>query len=98
ATCPTPSLHDALPIFLIFHLIGQVMVLGKRSATEAPIVVRVAGIACGLAILQLVVAGAIIGMKLPPVVRSVHQAVGVSIWISTRSEEHTSELQSLRHL
>ena len=33
--------------------------------------------------LQLLVAGAMIGMKLPPVLRSVHQAVGVSIWIST---------------
>jgi heme A synthase len=77
--------HRAVAILLILHLFGQVMTLRKRRATEAPVVVRAASIAFGLALLQLVVAGAMIGMKLPPVLRSVHQAVGVSIWISTFS-------------
>lgn len=75
--------HRVIAIFLILHLFGLVMALRKRSRTEAPIVVRAAGVAFGLAFLQLLVAGALIGMKLPPTLRSLHQAVGVSIWIST---------------
>jgi hypothetical protein len=34
-------------------------------------------------VLQLLIAGAMIGMRLPPVLRSLHEAVGVSIWIAT---------------
>lgn len=75
--------HRVTAAFLVFHLVGMVLALRKRVRTEAPVVVRAARIACGLAILQLVVAGAMIGMQLPPVLRSVHQAVGVLIWIWT---------------
>lgn len=75
--------HRVVAFLLIAHLFGQIMALRKRNRTEAPVVVRAASIAFGFAVLQLLVAGAMIGMKLPPVLRSVHQAVGVSIWIST---------------
>jgi heme A synthase len=75
--------HRVIAILLIFHLFGVVMGLRKRIRTEAPVVVRAARIAFSLAVLQLLIAGAMIGMKLPPVLRSVHQAVGVAIWIST---------------
>jgi hypothetical protein len=34
-------------------------------------------------VLQLLVAGAMIGMHLPPVLRSLHEATGVSVWIAT---------------
>jgi heme A synthase len=75
--------HRVIAFLLIFHLFGVVMALRKRAATEAPIVVTAARFAFGLACLQLLVAGAMIGMKLPPVLRSAHQAIGASIWIST---------------
>ena len=75
--------HRVAAVLLIGHLFGQIMALRKRSRTEAPVVVRAATIAFSFAMLQLLVAGAMIGMKLPPVLRSVHQAVGVSIWIAT---------------
>jgi cytochrome c oxidase assembly protein subunit 15 len=75
--------HRVIAVLLILHLFGQVMALRKRQRTEAPVVIRAATIAFGIAVLQLLVAGAMIGMKLPPVLRSVHQAVGVSIWIGT---------------
>jgi heme A synthase len=74
--------HRALAILLFFHLLGTVIALRKRSRTEAPVIVRTANVAFGFVVLQLLIAGAMIGMKLPPVLRSVHQAVGVSIWIS----------------
>ena len=75
--------HRVIAILLVLHLIGMVIALRKRARVEAPIVVRAAGVACGLAILQVLVAGAMIGLKLPPTLRSIHQAVGVAIWIST---------------
>jgi heme a synthase len=75
--------HRTLAVLLILHLFGVVMALRKRSATEAPAIVSAARFAFGLAFLQLLVAGAMIGMKLPPTLRSLHQAIGVCIWIST---------------
>jgi heme A synthase len=74
--------HRAIAILLFLHLFGTVIALRKRSRTEAPVVVRTATVAFGFIVLQLLVAGAMIGMKLPPALRSVHQAIGVSIWIS----------------
>jgi cytochrome c oxidase assembly protein subunit 15 len=74
--------HRTIAILLILHLIGQMMGVRKRKATEAPIVVQAVTIACVLGLLQFLIAGAMIGMKLPPVLRSTHQAVGVSIWIA----------------
>ena len=75
--------HRTIAVLLVLHLFGMVMNLRKRRATEAPVVVRAASVALGLALLQFLVAGAMIGMKMRPVLRSAHQAVGLSIWIST---------------
>ena len=75
--------HRVLAILLVLHLIGAFMSVRKRRALEAPDVLKVAGIAMTFGIIQILIAGAMIGMKLPPVLRSAHQAVGVAIWIST---------------
>jgi heme A synthase len=73
--------HRVLAVLVVLHLFGMVMALGKRR--EAPIVRRAATIALSLGGVQLLVAGAMIGMRLPPVLRSLHEATGVSIWIAT---------------
>src|SRR5260221_5591833 len=57
--------------------------MGLRRRREEPLIRRAAGIALSLGVLQLVLAGAMIGLHLPPVLRSLHEATGVSIWIST---------------
>jgi cytochrome c oxidase assembly protein subunit 15 len=75
--------HRTVAFLLSLHLIGMVMMLRKRKATESPVVVRAATIALGMVVLQLLVAGAMIGMRLPAVLRSVHEAVGVGIWLAT---------------
>ncbi len=75
--------HRVIAVLLLLHLIGTVLTLRKRSRTEAPVAVRAAGIALGFVVLQMLVAGAMIGMKLPPALRSLHQVIGISIWIST---------------
>jgi heme A synthase len=75
--------HRILAILLVLHLIGAYFAVRKRRAVESPDVVHMSGIAMGLGVLQILIAGAMIGMKLPAVLRSAHQAVGVAIWLST---------------
>jgi heme A synthase len=74
--------HRALAVLLALHLVGVVASLRKRRATEAPVVVRAAHVALGLVMLQLVLASAMILLRLPPVLRSLHEATGVAIWLS----------------
>lgn len=73
--------HRILAVLLILHLLG--MLLAQRKKQVSPVVKRALVVAFSLGILQLLVAGAMIGMRLPPVLRSLHEATGVSIWIAT---------------
>ena len=73
--------HRILALVLVLHLVGLVM--GFRKRREARVVRRAAAIALALGVLQWLVAGAMIGMRLPPVLRSLHETTGVSIWIAT---------------
>ncbi|MEP7002596.1 MAG: COX15/CtaA family protein, partial [bacterium] len=73
--------HRVLAVLLVLHVFGLVMAQRKRR--ESPMILRAAIIAVSLGVLQLLVAGAMIGMHLPPVLRSLHEATGVSIWIAT---------------
>ena len=75
--------HRVIAIILVFHLIGSFIGVRKRRAVEHADVVTAAGIAMTFGVIQLLIAGAMIGMHLPPVLRSAHQAVGVAIWITT---------------
>jgi heme A synthase len=74
--------HRTLAVLLVLHLFGVVMMMRKRRAEEAPVVVRAAIIAFGMVILQLVVASSMILLHLPAVLRSLHEATGVGIWLS----------------
>jgi heme A synthase len=56
--------------------------LRRRRAEEAPIVVRIAAIALGMVVLQLVLASTMILLTLPAVLRSLHEATGIGIWLS----------------
>ena len=73
--------HRIIALLLVLHLFGLLMVQRKRR--ESPVMLRAVTIAFSLGVLQLLVAGAMIGMHLPPVLRSLHEAAGVSIWIAT---------------
>ena len=74
--------HRTLAVLLVLHLIGVVVRLRRRREREAPVVVRAAQIALGMVLLQLVVASSMILLHLPPVLRSLHEATGVGIWLS----------------
>ncbi len=73
--------HRIIALLLVLHLFGLLMAQRKRR--ESPVMMRAVSIAFSLGVLQLLVAGAMIGMHLPPVLRSLHEATGVSIWIAT---------------
>ena len=73
--------HRIIALLLVLHLFGLLMMQRKRR--ESPVILRAVSIAFALGVLQLLVAGAMIGMHLPPVLRSLHEATGVSIWIAT---------------
>ena len=86
------STHRVIAVLLVLHLIGLFFALRKRA--EAPVLRRAATVALSLAALQLVLAGAMIGLHLPSVLRSLHEATGVSIWITTFTLAHLARLAS----
>jgi heme a synthase len=76
----TQLTHRIVAVLLLVHSVG--LALGVRRRGENPIIVRAARILVGTILLQLLVAGAMIGMHLPASLRSMHEAVGVAIWLS----------------
>jgi len=73
--------HRTIALLLLLHLIGMVIRLGRRAEREAPVVLRAARIALGLVVLQFVLAASMVLLHLPPVLRSLHEATGVGIWL-----------------
>lgn len=74
--------HRTLAVLLLMHLIGVAVMFRKRRASEAPVVITASRVALGLVLLQLAVASSMILLHLPPVLRSLHEATGVGIWLS----------------
>ncbi len=72
--------HRIFAYLLFFHSLG--LVIGFTRRREAPVVVRAAQIAFGLVVLQIVIAASMVELHLPAALRSLHQAVGVSIWLA----------------
>ncbi len=72
--------HRVLAFLLLFHVIGITMGILKRGA-PVPIK-RAAWASLGLIILQVFVAAALVEMKLPRGLQSLHQAVGVLVWLA----------------
>jgi heme A synthase len=73
--------HRTLAFLLFLHLLG--VAFGVRRRAENAVVARAALTACGLTTLQILIAGAMIGLGLPPLPRVLHQAVGVAVWLGT---------------
>jgi len=75
--------HRTFAVLLLLHLIGVAMMMRKRRASEAAVVVTASRVALGLVVLQLALASTMILLHLPPVLRSLHEATGVAIWLSS---------------
>ena len=74
--------HRVLAFLLLLHLIGVVVGLARRRG-ESRTVARAATVALGLVVLQLTIAASMVLLTLPAVLRSLHEAVGISVWFGT---------------
>jgi cytochrome c oxidase assembly protein subunit 15 len=84
--------HRVLAVLVVLHLIGLASGVFRRG--EAAVVKRAVATAVGLGVLQLVVAAAMVLGHLPPVLRSLHEATGVSIWIATFALAYLARIAS----
>jgi heme A synthase len=75
--------HRILAFLLFGHLLGIAIATGKRK--EPPVIRRAAQLTFGIAVIQVLVAAAMIEMRFPPVFRSLHQAFGTLVWLSVVS-------------
>ena len=71
--------HRVLAMLLTLHLLG--VAIGVVRRREPPAVVRAAVLAVGVVLLQVGVAAALVELGLPPILQSLHQAVGTFLWV-----------------
>ena len=72
--------HRVLAFVVVLHFIGLASGVFRRG--EASVAKRAVATVASLGVLQLVVAAAMVLGHLPPVLRSLHEATGVSVWIT----------------
>lgn len=72
--------HRILAFAFLGHAIG--MLVGARRRQEPAPVRSATVLLLVLVVVQLLVAAAMVEMRFPPVVRSLHQAVGTGIWLA----------------
>ena len=72
--------HRVVAFLLFGHLWGVAMSVSKRKEPRA--VILAARFAFGAAILQVLIAAAMVEMHLPTALRSLHQAAGTLLWLS----------------
>jgi len=72
--------HRILAFLLFGHLLGMAIAAGKRK--EPRVIRQAAWLAFSAAVLQVIIAAAMIEMKFPPAFRSLHQAFGTLVWLA----------------
>jgi heme A synthase len=72
--------HRIVAFLFALHVLGAVRRLLGRP--EAGVVKRAGAVAAGAIVLQIIVAAALVETRLPPVLQSLHQAVGTFVWIA----------------
>ncbi len=82
--------HRVLALLLTLHVFGLLWGVVRRR--EAIVVVRAVGIAGALILAQIGIAAAMIGLELPPVLRSLHQSVGALIWLTLFSAAYLARM------
>lgn len=86
--------HRLLAYALVLHLISLPMVFRKRG--EASPVITAAWIGLALGVLQVAWAAWMVTGGFPGVVRSLHQATGILIWVTTFSMAYLARIASGR--
>ena len=72
--------HRVIAFLLFGHLIG--LAIGANKRRESRSLRAAAWSALAVVVLQIIVAGGMVEMHLPPALRSLHQAVGTALWIA----------------
>jgi cytochrome c oxidase assembly protein subunit 15 len=72
--------HRILAFLLFLHVLG--LMNGFTRRREAPAVLRLLRVAFALICVQIVIAAGMVEMHLPPVLRSLHEADGMAIWLT----------------
>lgn len=85
--------HRVIAYFLFFHVIGIAVALSRRP-NESRAVRTAAKAAAGLVLLQLGLGAAMVLSALPPVLRSLHQGVGVAVWMSLFTAAYLARVAS----
>ncbi len=86
--------HRLLAYLLVLHLISLPMIFRKRG--ESSPVLRAAWLAMTLGVLQIVWAAWMVLGGFPGVVRSMHQATGMLIWVTAFSMAYLARIASGR--
>jgi len=73
--------HRVVAYLLFFHALGAGLATSRR-ATESIVVRRAARAAMGLVLLQVALGAAMVLSALPAGLRSLHQAVGIGVWVA----------------
>lgn len=73
--------HRVIGYVLFFHVIAVATAVSRRPG-EAQSMKAAATAAAGLVVLQLGIGAAMVMSMLPPALRSMHQAVGVGVWLT----------------
>jgi heme A synthase len=73
-------IHRLLAFLLFFHLIG--LSVGTSKRREPAVLVRAVRIALGAVVVQIGIAAALVELFLPPMLQSMHQAMGTFVWIA----------------
>ena len=72
--------HRVIAFLLLGHLMGIAIAVGKRK--EPRVIKLAARTAFFAAIVQILIAAAMIEMHFPPFLRSLHQAAGTFVWLA----------------
>jgi heme a synthase len=75
--------HRVLAFLVALHLLGFTIGSARRLAAKP--IIRAAQLALLIVVLQLGAAAALVELHLPPVLQSLHQALGTLLWVSTVS-------------
>ena len=73
--------HRVIAYLLAFHVLALFFAFSRRR--ESPAVVAAAQVAFGVVLLQIGLGAAMVLNAFPPVLRSLHQATGMALWVAT---------------
>lgn len=90
---PARAVHIQLTHRTIAVLLALLLVvMGARARSLGPTVKRAVYVVLALVLLQIVIAGSMVLLHMPPELRSLHEAAGVAIWLAAYTLAYLSRI------